>query len=112
MSEHSIKAAMERGEMDEEEAFFVLRFAGHLGYSEAIRRLNPDPWWTRLRQWFVKSLGKESPHLLRWDQAQPAWRSDREWLPLMLFGKRITIQWFGIDIEVPRTRLCIRWRNR
>lgn len=109
---HTIESAMSRGELDEEEAFFVLRFAGHLGYREAIRRLNPDPWWTRLRQWFVKFLGAEKPHLMRWDNGAKAWDAKHGVMPIMLFGKRITIQWFGVDIEVPKTRLCIRWRDK
>ena len=45
MSEHSIAAAMARGELTEEEAYFVLRFAGHQGYDKAIRKLSPQSWY-------------------------------------------------------------------
>jgi hypothetical protein len=108
---HSIKEAMERGELDEEEAFFVLRFAGHHGYREAMRRLNPDPWWTRLRQWFVK-FGYETPHLCRWDLGWPAWKRLSGLTPLYLFGKAFTFQWFGCVVEIAGKRLCVYWRDR
>lgn len=107
MSEHSIRAAMRRGELDEEEAYFLLRFAGRIGYTAAIRRLNPDPWWTRARQWVIKFLGAEPPHLSRWDSGMPKWDARHGVMPVMLFGRRVTIQWFGVDVG----RLCIHWRQ-
>jgi hypothetical protein len=35
---HSIQSAMERRELTEEEAYFILRFAGALGYDRPIAR--------------------------------------------------------------------------
>jgi hypothetical protein len=72
-SSHRIRAAMRRGELDEEEAFFILRFAGRLGYSEAIRRLSPRGPLSRARRWLIRLSGWEWPELSQWDSGKPTW---------------------------------------
>lgn len=103
---------MARGELDQEEAYFVLRFAGHLGYSEAIRRLTPWTPFKRARRWLVWFGGWERPELLQWDQGRRAFEIKGSPLPLSFFGHRVTVQPFGLDVR-PRPRralaLCIHW---
>lgn len=31
--------------------------------------------------------------------------------PIGLFGHRLTIQWFGVDVRLRQTYLCLRWRE-
>lgn len=85
---HTIKDAMDRGELDEEEAFFVLRFAGRHGYKEAMRRLDTRSRATRLRRWFVTFSGWERPHLMQWDSGAPAFEAKGDPTPVSLFGRR------------------------
>ena len=110
---HAVSAALARGELNDDEAYFVLRFAGHHGYREAIRRLNPDPWWRRARRWLVWFGGWEAPHLSQWDRGLPAFKIKGSPTPLSLFGHRVTFQWFGFTVDLPGrlTRLCVYWRS-
>jgi hypothetical protein len=110
---HRIQDAMNRRELDEEEAFFVLRYAGHLGYSEAIKRLRPWSPLKRMRRWLVWFGGWESPELCQWDLGKPAFRINGSPTPLSFFGHRVTVHRFGVDIDLPRrrTRLCVHWER-
>ncbi len=112
-SDHSVAGAMSRGELDEEEAFFVLRYAGHHGYKEAMRRLMPWSRFKRVRRWLVWFGGWEAPELSQWDRGAKAFEIKGSPFPLSFFGGHVTLQRFGVDIDVPfrRTRLCIRWRD-
>lgn len=88
------EAALKRGEITDNEAYFLLRFAGRMGYDDAMRRLTP--WPRRLRKWFVWFGGWEVPELMQWDRGMPAWEIRREDgtirspTPVSLF-KRLTI---------------------
>ena len=105
MSAHTIQAAMWRGELTEEEAYFILRFAGRMGYSKAIKRLsNPIK---NIRQWFIWIGGWEYSELSQWDRGKPAWQPIEERqgkkrlqdpTPISLFGHTITVfdRWFEI----------------
>lgn len=95
---HTIEAAMRREELTEEESYFILRFAGRMGYDKAIKRLS-NPFQV-LRQWFVWFGGWESPALSQWDRHIPAWSfvghiGKKKYLkspwPVSLFGHRITL---------------------
>ncbi len=114
---HDIKAAMERGELTEEEAFFVLRFAGNLGYDRAIRRMkNP---LKVLRRWFVWIGGWETAELSQWDRGKKPWelfgscgslkgpkRYIKSPFSVSLFGRRITCFGWGIQVKTRRGYLC------
>jgi len=103
----NIKQAMEREELTEEEAYFILRFAGHMGYEKAIRRLeNP---WKRLRRWFVWFGGWERPELSQWDRGAKAWdffntysgkRRLNSPTPMSMLGHRITFFGWGLQVKV------------
>ena len=95
---HTVRAAMEYSELSEEEAYFLLRFAGRVGYERAIRRLSGKPLH-QWRRWLIWIGGWENPELTRWDRGKRAWEPVREWLgrlewaspyPISLFGHRIT----------------------
>ena len=94
---HNINAAMKRQELTEEEAYFVLRFAGQIGYHKAIRRLK-GRWLHHIRRWVVWFGGWESAELLQWDEGWPRWHFRTimghhrigPW-PMALFGHRIVL---------------------
>lgn len=91
---HTIEAALRRGELTDEEAYFVLRFAGQLGYRKAINRLS-DPLKVA-RKWLVWVGGWEHPELGQWDRGQPAWEIFsrgrlNDPTPVSLLGHRITV---------------------
>lgn len=92
---HTIAAAIGLGELDEEEAYFILRFAGRMGYDRAIQQL--VPWPRRIRQWLVHPQGWEPPELLVWDLGYPAWTLRdmrgrlKDPLPLSMFGTRLCL---------------------
>ncbi len=109
MTEHSIRSAMARGELNEDEAFFVLRYAGNLGYAEAIRRLRPWSPLKRARRWLVWLGGWERPELQQWDQGKKAFEAKGSPLPLSFFGHRITVNHFGFDIRPRVKALCVHW---
>lgn len=105
-SGHSVEAALARGELSEEEAFFVLRFAGRLGYERAMRRLY-GPWHT-WRKWLLWVGGWEHPALSQWDRGVPAWevfvRRNGRWriadpTPFSLFGHRVTCYGWGWQVK-------------
>jgi hypothetical protein len=109
---HTVQAAMERGELTEDEAYFVLRFAGRVGYDKAIKRLAGRPLH-KLRKWLVWFGGWEHPELSQWDRGVPAWEFRRRnefsgkvrWLdpfPLSLFGGRVTFFSWGFQVKVRR----------
>lgn len=95
---HSIESAMRREELTEEEAYFILRFAGRVGYDRAIKKLcNP---WKNVRQWFVWVGGWENTEIGQWDRGKKAWEIFarvgkklrlREPYPISFFGHRITL---------------------
>lgn len=70
---HMAQTALNRGELTDEEAYYILRFAGRMGYDRAIRRLSPGYPWRNLRRWFVRT-GWETPELGQWDGNLPRWR--------------------------------------
>jgi hypothetical protein len=111
---HTIAEAMARGELDEEEAYFILRFAGHYGYKESIERMKGNPL-KRARRWLAWIGGWETPELLQWDEGWPAMRPFRVVdgkvklngpTPVSLFGHRVTIQHFGFYMRVGGGYLC------
>jgi hypothetical protein len=116
---HTIASAMQRGELDEEEAFFVLRFAGRHGYGEAMRRLNPDSLLMRAFRWVVWFGGWERPHLMRWREGGPrfqfrnqhGWRSPN---PVSILGHTATCYGWGLTIRPPwvRNTLTFHWRRQ
>ncbi len=116
MSEHSIKAAMARGELSEDEAYFVLRIAGHHGYSESIKRL--DGPLRRARRWLVWFGGWESPELCQWDLGWPAWRFRDSGgklnspTPLSFCGHKVTFQNFSAHMQTRGGYLCVSWDRR
>lgn len=83
---HTVAEAMAMTQFDEEDVYFLVRFAGYHGYSRAMRRLSPN----RLRDFRQKYLvwfgGWESPELCQWDLGWPAWRITRNPYPLTIFG--------------------------
>lgn len=112
---HTIEAAMKRGELTEEEAFFILRFAGNMGYGKAIKRLTPS-LMQPLRRWFIWIGGWERPELSQWDRGVKAWdifgkdcvtgkTKVNGPTPLSLFGHRITFQCWGIRMKWGRGHL-------
>lgn len=119
---HSIESAMSLGELTEEEAYFVLRYAGRMGYDKAIKRLSPNPL-KPLRRWFVWFGGWEKPELLQWDGGKPAWEfryRDGRWkdpFPLSVLGYRLTIfgKWaqmkFGKGYLVASSGFAYKWPN-
>lgn len=111
---HTLAAVMARGELTEEEAYFILRFAGKLGYTKAIHRLS-NPWRT-LRKWFVWIGGWENGELGQWDQGKPAWEPFRRGklqnpTPISFFGHRITIQSRWLRVQIGRGYLNILFPN-
>jgi hypothetical protein len=114
---HTIAAAMRRKELTEEEAYFVLRFAGHMGYERAIRLLSARNPLRLFRRWLVYISGWETPELMQWDMGVPAWKLRlqvgdnailaRPW-PVAMFGHRFKIFSYGLSIHLPNKRiLCI-----
>lgn len=104
----NVEAALLKSGLTEEEASFILRFAGRLGYDRAIRRLSSP--WKNLRQWFIWVGGWEWPELSQWDRGKPAWEPMREGrivspTPVSLFGHRITFFGWGAQVK-------LRWRGR
>lgn len=110
---HTIKDVMERGEITEEEAYFILRFAGRLGYGQAIRRLHPGNGIRRFfyfaRKWIVWFGGWERAELSQWDRGAKAWeffsnyggvRKIASPFPVSFAGHRITLfgDWFQFRI--------------
>lgn len=117
---HTIQSAMERGELTEEEAFFVLRFAGRMGYDKAIKRLRPN-LFKNVRRWLFWVGGWEHPELMQWDRGAKAWepfrfldgkRELRDMTPITLLGRFITIQNFGVAIRIGRGYLCFNAATR
>lgn len=101
------KQAMERGELTEEEAYFLLRFAGHMGYEKAIKRL--DNPWKSLRRWFVWFGGWERPELSQWDRGAKAWdffntytgkRKLNSPTPMSILGHRVTFHGWGVSVRI------------
>jgi hypothetical protein len=95
---HALKDALDRQELTEEEAYFILRFVGHLGYKEAIAHLDGGRL-RRARRWLFWSGGWEHLRLAQWDRNKPAWEVfqrdsfTRRWklcspTPWSLFGHR------------------------
>lgn len=113
--DYTSAAAMARNELTEEEAYFLLRFAGHYGYERTIRRF--DPWWRRLRTWVVWFGGWECPELLQWDEGRPAFQVKGDPYPLSLFGHLVTfyggwlqLRWFGGWVVVSwKERIYAYW---
>ncbi len=106
---HTIEAAMALGELDEDEAYFILRIAGHLGYDKAQKRmLSPV---SRLRRWLIWIGGWEVPSLIQWDQGEPAWKiKGRDPFPISLFGHRISIfsDWISISLKELQGEIVIK----
>jgi len=114
---HTIQAAMNRGELTEDEAYFILRFAGRLGYDRAIKRLQ-DPL-KNFRRWFIWVGGWEHPELSQWDRGKPAWEAFyrgklKSPTPVSLFNHRITIHYGDlphsrwIDMQIAGGYLHVR----
>lgn len=95
---HTVKAALERGELTEEEAYFVLRFAGRRGYTSTMRALTP--WPKRLRKWFIWLGGWESPELCQWDLGWPQWRIRGSPTPVSVLGGWATFYGWGAQVGV------------
>lgn len=108
---HNVAAAMARGELDEEEAYYVLRFAGRFGYREAMRRLDPKGPLSRARRWLVWIGGWESPELCRWDRGWPAWRTDADPTPVSLLGHLVTFYGWGAELRVAGGHLVYTRRD-
>lgn len=107
---HTIEAALRREELTEEEAYFVLRFAGRIGYGEAIKRLDGQGPLRRLRKWLFWIGGWETARLSQWDRGKKKWeifgrdhRTNRLKVngltPLSLFGHRITFFGWGVQVK-------------
>jgi hypothetical protein len=108
---HSIESAMKRGELTEEEAYFVLRFAGHCGYKKAMQRLKAKPLWKRALTWLLYVGGWAHPELSQWDRGAKAieiFRRDHKGklriqdpTPISFCGHRFTHfgNWFQIRIK-------------
>jgi hypothetical protein len=107
---------MSRGELTDEEAFFVLRYAGRMGYRRAIKRLSPGYPWQQWREKVVWFGGWESSELTQWDRGAPAWRirsrceytGKVRWhdpFPLRLFN-RLTFFGWGWQLRIRRGYLC------
>lgn len=99
---HTLDAVLRRGELTEEEIYFVLRLAGHLGYDKAIERLEGP---RALRHWLIWTGGWEPGLLSQWDQGRPTWEIFRNGrlqspTPVSLFGHRITFHREWIDVRV------------
>jgi hypothetical protein len=95
---HTVADAMARRELTEEEAYFVLRFAGHYGYKNTMDRFHSP--LKRLRKWFVWVGGWEEPELSQWDRGEPAWKLSRDPMPFSLFGHRVTFYGWGWSAKV------------
>lgn len=112
MTPHTIQAAMDRGELSEEEAYFVLRFAGRIGYSKTMRRLRHPI--KRIREWLIRT-GYETPELCQWDLGWPAWKWEKGPFPLSFLGSRVVIngpdnnKW--IEFRVNGGRFMISWNR-
>lgn len=98
MDAHTVRDAMQRGELSEEEAYFVLRFAGRMGYKRAMNRLG-SPLKT-IRQWVIWIGGWEIPDLMQWDMGKPAWQIGRDPTPVSLLGHRATFYGWGWQVKV------------
>lgn len=114
MESHDTTSAMRRGELEEEEAYFVLRFAGRLGYRAAMRRLTSPT--KRLRQWFIWFGGWETPELCQWDMGWPAWKlrldsgAWRSPTPVSILGHRATWYGWGGQARMFGGLLTVSWR--
>lgn len=109
---HTIAAAMSLGELSEEEAYFILRFAGRRGYTNAIRRMDPRTTLSRIRRWFVWVGGWEPASLLQWDRDYKAWMFDRDPTPVSVFGHRITFQSKWVEIKIGGGWLVLHHADR
>lgn len=113
MESHTIANAVKRGELTEDEAYFILRFAGRMGYDNAIKKLTP--WHHRLRQWFLWIGGWECPELMQWDAGRAAFeprRPDGRWrspYPVTILN-RVTL--FGGWGQVRVGRGFVTWVSR
>jgi hypothetical protein len=110
---HTIPAALEITGLSEEEAYFILRFAGKLGYDKAIKRLDGNILY-RFRRWLIWVGGWEKSKLQQWDAGKPAWKSRYEgkWkdpTPLSLFGHRITFMGRWLEFKVFASDFVIHW---
>lgn len=117
---HSLAAAVRNSGMDEDQLWFIVRFAAEHGYDKAIRMLSPRSTVSRARRWLVWVGGWESSALsiLR---GEPAWRTDRDPFPVSILGHRATFfgaSFAGTDVErhwwqvrVAGGYLVGRWRS-
>ena len=109
---HTIPAALEVTGLTEDEAYFILRFAGRVGYMKAIARLDGRPLH-QLRKWFVWIGGWEHSALSQWDRGKPAWEPIGEkgqWrspTPISFFGHTITIYGRSFDVRIFSNTLVI-----
>jgi len=98
MENHTVAAAMARGELTDEEAYFILRFAGHYGYKYTMGLF--DSPLKKLRKWFVWFGGWEKPKLLQWDSGEPAWNFSKDPTPVSLCGHRFTYFGWGWELRI------------
>lgn len=79
---HTIPVAIALSGLSEDELYFIIRFAGNLGYDEAIARLNPAPWHKKLRRKIIWVGGWEMPQLMQWDEGCSAWQIYRDYVEI------------------------------
>ena len=107
------------GELTEEEAYFVLRFAGRAGYSRAIGALTdvavPSGRLRRLVRRRIWIGGWEHPELLQWDKGLPAFEPVRDGKvrsPYPIKIGPLTLYGWGANLDVPGGCLVASWGRR
>lgn len=81
---HSAIVALERTPLEDEEIYYIIRYAERLGYDKAIKRLTPGNPLQKFRRWLVWIGGWERAELSKWDRGVPhwdIWRADAYYRP-------------------------------
>ena len=105
---HTISEAMSLNELTEEEAYFILRVAGHMGYDRAMAKLSPTI--RRIRRRVLWLGGWEIPELVQWDDDKPAWDFSRAPMPVSFLGL-LTVYTGWLQLKMRRAYLIVNWQK-
>jgi hypothetical protein len=116
--QHTINDALAFTGLTEEEAYFLLMYAGWHGYGKAIDRLQPS----RFRRWRQKHLihfmGWEPPYLMQWREGTGNWvfrhkrtNNRKDPYPIAVLGVLVL---FGgwLQLKIGRQYLVWNYRHR
>jgi len=105
--DQNLEKLMTESGFDTDELSFIIKYASHLGYSEAIRRLDPRPWWYKQFKRLIWVGGWENS-VPKYIDTKNLWSMKRSLgrknelsdpFPIALFGHFITfMRWCNFTI--------------